>query len=134
MPPKGGIIFCRLTRGYPIRLSPHCYLHPRLYPFLPSFHFTVTLLNINRCLRLILSCRINSVISLFVCVVQISASDMSLMIRGEPLGKSRELSADGISGNRYLRSGGVRWREPQGMAGIVRVADACNWLRCHNCP
>ena len=63
-------------------------------------------------------------ISLFVCVVQISASDMSLMIRGEPLGKSRELSADGISGNRYLRSGGVRRREPQGMAGVVRVADA----------
>lgn len=62
-----------------------------LVSFLPSFHRTVTLLNIPRCLRLILSCRINCVISLFVCVVQICASDMSLTIHGAPLGKSRAL-------------------------------------------
>lgn len=134
MPPLGGIIFCRFTRCYPIRHFTPLLSTPSLVSFLPSFYFTVTLLNITRCLRLILSCRINCVISLFVCVVQICASDMSLTIHGVRLGKSRELSADGISGNRYLRSGGVRWREPQGMAGIVRVADACNWLRCHNCP
>jgi len=130
---QGRHYFCRFTRGYPIHLFARLLSTSSLVSFLPSFHCTVTLLNITRCLRLILLCRITCVISLFVCVVLIRALDMSLTIHSTSLGK-RKSSADGISGNRYLRSGSVRYREPQGMAGIFRAVDVRNWLRCHDSP
>lgn len=74
-------------------VSPHCYF--------PQCH---ALFAINFVVRL------TSAISLFVCVVQIAVSGMLLTIHGALLGK-RKSSADGISGNRYLRSGSVRYRE-----------------------
>ncbi|MFM5687674.1 hypothetical protein ACET70_23090, partial [Aeromonas caviae] len=55
-------------------VSPHCYF--------PQYH---ALFAINFVVRL------TSAISLFVCVVQICASDMSLTIHGAPLGKIQAL-------------------------------------------
>ncbi len=121
MPPSGGIIFAVLLVVIQPVFPPHCYLHSSFVSFLSrltrsSFTQYHSLFTINFVLWL------TNAISLFVCVVLIRASDMFLTIHDSrfTIHDSRftvrrsarvELSADGISGNRYLRSGSVRYRE-----------------------
>lgn len=114
MPPSGGIIFAVLLVVIQPVFPPHCYLHSSFVSFLSrltrsSFTQYHSLFTINFVLWL------TNAISLFVCVVLIRASDMFLTIHDSRFTVRRsarvELSADGISGNRYLRSGGVRYRE-----------------------